>query len=75
MSTAVEGDIIWAPAINGVFVLTTRGGDFDFTWAGFSIGYLGHGDTAVQLYLQETFMFLMLTAEASVALSPSPKPS
>ncbi|HTY27612.1 MAG TPA: family 1 encapsulin nanocompartment shell protein, partial [Mycobacterium sp.] len=25
----VPGDIIWAPAIDGAFVLTTRGGDFD----------------------------------------------
>src|ERR1700751_1901286 len=25
----VTGDIIWAPAIDGAFVLTTRGGDFD----------------------------------------------
>ena len=25
----VDGDIIWAPAIDGAFVLTTRGGDFD----------------------------------------------
>jgi uncharacterized linocin/CFP29 family protein len=29
----------------------------------------------VQLYLQETFVFRVLTTEAAVALSPSPKSS
>ena len=34
-----------------------------------SIGYLSHDDQKVRLYLQETFTFLLLTTEASVALS------
>lgn len=29
LNRLVDGDIIWAPAIDGAFVLTTRGGDFD----------------------------------------------
>jgi uncharacterized linocin/CFP29 family protein len=63
--------IIWAPAIHGAFVVTTRGGDFDLhIGQDVSIGYLNHTDTAVGLYLQETFTFLMLTAEAAVALAP-----
>ena len=66
----VDGEIIWAPAIAGAFVLTTRGGDFDLhIGQDISIGYLSHTDTAVRLYLQETFTFLLLTAEASVALT------
>src|SRR5277367_1199106 len=70
----VDDKIIWAPAIAGAFVLTTRGGDFDLhIGQDVSIGYLSHTDTAVRLYLQETFTFLYLTAEAAVALSPSPK--
>ncbi|HEY1430638.1 MAG TPA: family 1 encapsulin nanocompartment shell protein [Stellaceae bacterium] len=69
----VDGEIIWAPAIAGAFVLTTRGGDFDLhIGQDFSIGYLTHSDTAVRLYLQESFTFLLLTAEAAVALSPAP---
>jgi uncharacterized linocin/CFP29 family protein len=68
----IDGEIIWAPAINGAFVLTTRGGDFDLhIGQDFSIGYLNHTETAVRLYLQETFTFLLLTAEAAVALSPA----
>ena len=67
----VDGEIIWAPAIAGVFVLTTRGGDFDFhIGQDISIDYLSHTDTAVRLYLQETFTFLLLTTEAAVALNP-----
>ena len=70
----VETEIIWAPAIQGAFVLTTRGGDFDLRIGqDVSIGYLSHSDTAVRLYLQETFTFLLLTAEAAVALAPSAK--
>jgi uncharacterized linocin/CFP29 family protein len=65
----VDGKIIWAPAIAGAFVLTTRGGDFDLhIGQDVSIGYSSHTDSAVRLYLQETFTFLLLTAEAAVAL-------
>ncbi len=66
----VDGEIIWAPAISGAFVLTTRGGDFGlYLGEDVSIGYLGDDDKTVRLYLQETFTFLLLTTEASVALT------
>src|ERR1700728_2838571 len=65
----VDGEIIWAPAIAGAFVLTTRGGDFDLhIGQDVSIGYSSHTDSTVRLYLQESFTFLLLTAEAAVAL-------
>jgi uncharacterized linocin/CFP29 family protein len=67
----VDDKIIWAPAIQGAFVVTTRGGDFDLhIGQDVSIGYLSHTDAAVTLYLQETFTFLLLTAEAAIALAP-----
>jgi uncharacterized linocin/CFP29 family protein len=70
----VKDEIIWAPAIAGAFVLTTRGGDFDLhIGQDVSIGYSSHTDTAVRLYLQETLTFLLLTAEAAVALAPPAK--
>lgn len=66
-----EGNVIWAPAIDGAFVVTTRGGDFDLhIGQDISIGYLSHTDTHVRLYLQETFTFRYLTSEAAVALTP-----
>jgi uncharacterized linocin/CFP29 family protein len=71
----VGDKIIWAPAIRGAFVLTTRGGDFDLHLGqDVSIGYLSHTDKAVTLYLQETFTFLLLTSEAAVALTPPAQP-
>src|SRR6202165_5217411 len=49
----VDGEITWAPAVNGAFVLTTRGGDFALhIGEDVSIGYLGHDDKAVLLYLR-----------------------
>jgi uncharacterized linocin/CFP29 family protein len=68
----IDDEIIWAPAIRGAFVMTKRGGDFALhVGQDVSIGYLSHTDTAVRLYLQETFTFLLLTSEAAVALAPS----
>jgi uncharacterized linocin/CFP29 family protein len=66
----VKDQIIWAPAIAGAFVLTTRGGDFDLhIGQDVSIGYLKHTDASVRLYLQETLSFQMLTAEAAIGLA------
>jgi uncharacterized linocin/CFP29 family protein len=68
----ISGEIVWAPAIDGAFVLTTRGGDFALHLGqDTSIGYLGHDADTVQLYLQETMTFLMPTGEAAVALAPA----
>lgn len=68
----VEGDIIWAPALSGMYVLTTRGGDFDLRiGTDVAIGYLAHDADAVHLYLQETLTFLAYTSEASVAVVPA----
>ncbi len=66
----VEGEIVWAPGIEGGLVLTTRGGDFELNLGqDLSIGYLSHTDKAVELYLQESFTFRLLTTEAAVALT------
>lgn len=70
----VDGEIVWAPAIKGGFVLTTRGGDFALhIGQDISIGYLSHSETVVRLYFQETFTFLLLTTEAAVVLAPFEK--
>ncbi|HXZ42883.1 MAG TPA: family 1 encapsulin nanocompartment shell protein [Terriglobales bacterium] len=71
----VEGKIIWAPAIDGAFIVTTRGGDLALHLGqDASIGYLSHTDTQVRLYLQETFTFFYLTSESAIALAPPGKP-
>src|ERR1700678_912214 len=70
----VNEDIIFAPAIAGAFILTTRGGDFDLhIGQDVSIGYSSHSDATVSLYLQETLTFLMLTSEAAVAFAAPAK--
>ncbi len=67
----VDGGIVWAPAIEGGLVLSLRGGDFELAVGqDFSVGYLGHSATAVDLYVQESFTFRTLTTEAAVALAP-----
>lgn len=71
LNRLVDGEIIWAPAIDGAFVLSTRGGDFDLhLGTDVAIGYLSHDAENLQLYLQETMTFQCYTAEASVALTP-----
>ncbi len=70
----LKDQIIWVPAIDGAFVLTTRGGDFELAIGqDVSIGYSSHSDAAVRLYLQETFTFRVLTSEAAVAIAPPAK--
>ncbi|WP_067185203.1 family 1 encapsulin nanocompartment shell protein [Microtetraspora niveoalba] len=70
----LDGRIIWAPAIEGAFLLSTRGGDFELRIGqDVSIGYLSHDATSVRLYFQETLTFLTYTGEAAVELTaPSP---
>jgi len=70
----VDGEIIWAPAIEGGLVLSTRGGDFELDLGqDLSIGYLSHSAATIQLYFQESFTFRLLTTEAAVALTPGVK--
>lgn len=70
LSRVIDGDIIWAPAIDGAFVLSTRGGDYELHLGqDLSIGYASHDAKAVHLYLQESLTFFMYTGEAAVALT------
>jgi len=64
-----DGEIIWAPALDGGLLVSTRGGDYELhVGQDLSIGYLAHDAGAVQLYLEETLTFLAVTAESSVPL-------
>jgi uncharacterized linocin/CFP29 family protein len=72
LARVVDGDIIWAPAIDGAFLLSGRGGDYELRLGqDLSIGYLSHDAESVQLYFQESLTFLAYTAEASVVLTAS----
>jgi len=70
----LDGPLVWAPAVDGAVVLSLRGGDFELTVGqDFSIGYLEHTASAVRLYLQESFTFRVLSAEAAVPLAYAQK--
>jgi uncharacterized linocin/CFP29 family protein len=70
LARVVDGDIIWAPAVDGAFLLSGRGGDYELRLGqDLSIGYLAHDSEFVQLYFQESLTFLAYTAEASVVLN------
>jgi uncharacterized linocin/CFP29 family protein len=63
------GPIVWAPGVEGAVVLSVRGGDFVFeSGQDLSLGYEGHDDEAVRLYLEESFSFHVATADAAVTL-------
>lgn len=65
-----DGQIIWAPALDGALLVTGRGGDYTLQLGqDVSIGYLSHDADTVELYLQESLTFLVNTAEACVSLS------
>lgn len=65
----VNGEIVYAPAVDGTVVLSQRGGDFELcVGQDVSIGYLGHTPTTVTLYLQESMTFRPLSPEAAVPL-------
>lgn len=64
------GPVVWAPGVKGAVVLSLRGGDFIFECGeDLSLGYAAHDTKAVQLYLEESFSFRVVTPEAAVALA------
>jgi uncharacterized linocin/CFP29 family protein len=66
----IDGEILWAPAIDGAFLLSTRGGDYMLQLGqDTSIGYLSHDAVSVELYFQESMTFQVYTSEAIVPLS------
>lgn len=65
-----EDRIVWAPALDGALLLSERGGDFELRLGqDVSIGYLSHDAERIELYLQESLVFAVHTAEASVVIS------
>ena len=64
------GPVVWAPAVDGAVVLSQRGGDFELTVGqDFSLGYLAHDASSVDLYIEESLTFRINTPEAAVRLS------
>ena len=65
----VDGPLVWAPGLDGSLVLSMRGDDFQLTVGqDFSIGYLGHDNDKVRLYIEESFTFWLLSPQAAIPL-------
>lgn len=65
-----HGGVIWAPAIAGGLLISSRGGDYELNLGmDLSIGYSSHDSEHIELYLIESFTARALTAEASVPLT------
>jgi len=63
------GGIYWSATLKGGVILSGRGGDFVLTVGqDFSIGYAGHGEGKVQLFITESFTFQILEPKAAVEL-------
>lgn len=64
------GPVVRAQAVNGAVVLSLRGGDFEIVCGqDLSIGYSGHDDEAVRLYIEESLTLRVCSPEAAVHLA------
>ena len=65
----VGGPIVWAPGVRGAVLLSMRGGDFLLECGqDLSVGYLSHDAERVELYLEESLAFRVVSPEAAVAI-------
>ena len=70
LAKILGGPIVWAPGVKGALVLSLRGGDFLFeSGQDLAIGYSSHDTEDVNLYLEESFSFVVATPEAAAPLS------
>ncbi len=68
----IDGPFVWAPALKGAVLLSTRGGDFELTVGqDLSIGYASYERSRIELYLTESFTFRVLEPAAAVPLVAS----
>jgi uncharacterized linocin/CFP29 family protein len=64
------GPVVWAPAVDGAVVVSQRGGDFELTIGrDLAVGYASHDAATVDLFLEESLTFRVLTPEAAVHLA------
>jgi uncharacterized linocin/CFP29 family protein len=67
----LDGPMVLAPKVDGAVLLSHRGGDFRLSVGqDLSIGYAGHNNDKVSLYLTESFAFRVLERGAAVYLKP-----
>lgn len=63
----LDAEIIFCPHIQGMFLVSERGGDFQLTLGvDLSLGYEGHDGKEVRLYFTESFTFRVLEPRSVV---------
>jgi uncharacterized linocin/CFP29 family protein len=63
------GPTVWAPGVRDAVLVSLRGGDYLFDCGqDLSVGYDAHDARVVELYLEESFSFRVVTPEAAVPL-------
>jgi uncharacterized linocin/CFP29 family protein len=69
LRSLVDGPIVWAPTLGGGLVASLRGGDFALVCGrDASIGYEGHDERRVRLYLEESIGVRLSGPEAVVPM-------
>lgn len=65
-----EGSLVWAPALEeGAVLMSTRGGDYELTVGqDLAVGYAGHDQNKVELFITESFTFRVLENKAALLL-------
>jgi uncharacterized linocin/CFP29 family protein len=67
-----DGSFVWAPALEGSIVMSTRGGDFELVCGeDLTIGFAGSDAESVHLFLEESMTFCAHAPEAAVVLAHS----
>lgn len=68
----LDRPVVWAPSLRGGVVVSLRGGDFRLVCGrDAAIGYDGHDDHGITLYLEESFSAELIGPEAAVPLLPA----
>ena len=68
----IDHPVVWAPTLRGGVLVSLRGGDFKLVCGrDASIGYLGHDEKTIRLYIEESFSAELNGPEASVPLLPA----
>lgn len=68
----IDRPVVWAPSLKGGVVVSLRGGDFKLVCGrDATIGYLGHDEKKLRLYLEESFSAELNGPEAAVPLLPA----
>jgi uncharacterized linocin/CFP29 family protein len=70
LTRIMDGQVVWAPGVEGAVVVSARGGDFLLdVGQDLSVGYMGYDAENVQLYLEESLTFRVAEPDAGIALS------